>query len=269
MAYLTEAQKQGIGHLIQDWPIESLIDYDTVRPVENYSGSIPYDVESVMGFVLNPGSSTADPPEGPPFGLSRAYGTDPFIYMQDIEKFQPEWTPGATEEGRLNKEIAESIGHEARHHEFIKNPELLEDFNIPALEGMNKNSVPYTHMAHETYNHYLDAVARNELETEGFPMSREFYKFINTQRKPGEGAFGAHGVLNLFNNMKTKYMKHAAPKAGPMGRPLSPGPLRGPRQPAWSPSGADLSPGGGYGQSPTGRDVQGTPFSRGGILGAF
>ena len=38
---------------------------------------------------------------------------------------------------------------------------------------------------------------------------------------------------------------------------------------AWSPSGADLSPGGGYGQSPTGSDVAGTPFSRGGILGAF
>ena len=38
---------------------------------------------------------------------------------------------------------------------------------------------------------------------------------------------------------------------------------------AWSPSGADLSPGGGPGQSPTGRDIQGTPFSRGGILGAF
>ena len=37
----------------------------------------------------------------------------------------------------------------------------------------------------------------------------------------------------------------------------------------WSPSGADLSPGGGYGQSPTGSDVEGTPFSRGGILGAF
>jgi len=33
--------------------------------------------------------------------------------------------------------------------------------------------------------------------------------------------------------------------------------------------GADLSPGGGYGQSPTGSDIAGTPFSRGGILGAF
>ena len=28
-------------------------------------------------------------------------------------------------------------------------------------------------------------------------------------------------------------------------------------------------PGGGYGQSPTGGDVAGTPFSRGGIIGAF
>ena len=37
----------------------------------------------------------------------------------------------------------------------------------------------------------------------------------------------------------------------------------------WSPSGADTSAGGGYGQSPTGSDVAGTPFSRGGILGAF
>jgi len=37
----------------------------------------------------------------------------------------------------------------------------------------------------------------------------------------------------------------------------------------WSSSGADLSPGGGYGQSPTGSDIAGTPFSRGGILGAF
>jgi len=33
--------------------------------------------------------------------------------------------------------------------------------------------------------------------------------------------------------------------------------------------GGDLSPGGGYGQSPTGSDIAGTPFSRGGILGAF
>ena len=37
----------------------------------------------------------------------------------------------------------------------------------------------------------------------------------------------------------------------------------------WSPSGGDSTAGGGYGQSPTGSDVAGTPFSRGGILGAF
>ena len=37
----------------------------------------------------------------------------------------------------------------------------------------------------------------------------------------------------------------------------------------WSPSGGDSTAGGGYGQSPTGSDIAGTPFSRGGILGAF
>lgn len=52
------------------------------------------------------------------------------------------------------------------------------------------------------------------------------------------------------------------------GDPRRPGPGPGGGG-GWSPSGADLSPGGGYGQSPTGSDVAGTPFSRGGILGAF
>ena len=37
----------------------------------------------------------------------------------------------------------------------------------------------------------------------------------------------------------------------------------------WSPSGADLSPGGGRGQSPTGRDIAGTPFSEGGLATMF
>ena len=52
------------------------------------------------------------------------------------------------------------------------------------------------------------------------------------------------------------------------GDPRRPGPGPGGGG-GWSPSGADLSPGGGYGQSPTGSDIAGTPFSRGGILGAF
>ena len=263
MATLTELQKQGIGDLIQDWPIEPLIDYNRVRPMKDYYGSIPYD-EDTGGFVLNPGSSVADPSKGPPLGLSRAYGTDPFIYIIDLEKFQPEWTPGATEEGRFNKILAQDIGHEARHHEFIENPKLLEDLNIPAFEGMSEDSVPYTHMAHETYNHYLDAAAR---EDKKMNMDREFYKFITSQKKPGEGAFGLHGLINLFDKMKTKYMKHVTPRSGPQAsarRPIQPGGGGG-----WSPSGADLSPGGGYGQSPTGSDIAGTPFSRGGILGAF
>ena len=47
--------------------------------------------------------------------------------------------------------------------------------------------------------------------------------------------------------------------------------VRGPKpgNGAWSPSGADLSPGGDYGQSPTGRDIAGTPFSEGGLATMF
>ena len=48
-----------------------------------------------------------------------------------------------------------------------------------------------------------------------------------------------------------------------------PGPGPKPGDGAWSPSGADLSPGGGPGQSPTGRDIKGTPFSEGGLATIF
>jgi len=48
-----------------------------------------------------------------------------------------------------------------------------------------------------------------------------------------------------------------------------PGPGPKPGDGAWSPSGADLSPGGGPGQSPTGRDIRGTPFSEGGLATMF
>ena len=209
MATFTELQKQGIADLIQDWPIESLIDYDRVRPIEDYSGSIPYDKESIMGFVLNPKSSLADPPRGPPLGLSRAYGTDPFIYMQDTEKFQPEWTPGATEEGRLNKEIAESIGHERRHHLFINNPGLLEDFNTAAF-GYNTN------VAHESYNQWLDMVAGGKkLGTSDIYSDRRLKNYVFNKRQPGHGTLGITGLENLFRTATEKYRKHVAPKAGP------------------------------------------------------
>ena len=100
-------------------------------------------------------------------------------------------------------------------------------------------------------------------------------------KRPGEGILGTHGLADIFRNAQRKYKKHRVDdrnrkfverlknrRFGPMAqaaRPIQPGGGGG----GWSPSGADLSPGGGYGQSPTGSDVAGTPFSRGGILGAF
>ena len=81
----------------------------------------------------------------------------------------------------------------------------------------------------------------------------------------------------LYKKVKTDYQKKKQFEenkilmnvaGGTFDRP-GPGPKPGGGGGSWSPSGADLSPGGGYGQSPTGSDIAGTPFSRGGILGAF
>ena len=52
------------------------------------------------------------------WGYTRSKTGDPSLYIADIEKFSPTWTPGWTgdsDQERLNKRIAEVIGHEARH----------------------------------------------------------------------------------------------------------------------------------------------------------
>ena len=80
---------------------------------------------------------------------------------------------------------------------------------------------------------------------------------------PGEVRRGILGLQDSFRTAAKKYqeiMKNYQKR-------IEGG--RGDGGGGWSPSGADLSPGGGYGQSPTGSDIAGTPFSRGGILGAF
>jgi hypothetical protein len=52
------------------------------------------------------------------WGYTRPWTSDESLYIGDIEKFDPTWTPGWTGDSkteRLNKRIAETIGHEARH----------------------------------------------------------------------------------------------------------------------------------------------------------
>ena len=285
MATLTELQKQGISDLLGDWPIGDAIDYDRVQSMSTFepSESLGSYERSLLsnpnfkGFVHGVGVGTDEPP-GNPFGFGKEYGADPGIYVRNIDQFQPEWTPGATEEGRINRDLADVVGHEGRHMYFENNPELFEDINVTAL-GNNPNVV------NEEYNRWLDMMQGGGpgLTIPDLYQNRSLRHYMNMVR-PGEGPLGVHGLENIFNKATRKYRKHRVDdrnrkfvemlknrRAGPQGRvrpPIQPGGGGGGGG-GWSPSGADLSAGGGYGQSPTGSDIAGTPFSRGGILGAF
>jgi len=124
----------------------------------------------------------------------------------------------------------------------------------------------------DAWSDYLENLALQPTKG-GFYTTRRSKPTIN--RKPWEPRFTTmwgHGrTLPLTRREWVKKMKNRKeyniPTLGSDTRNVTRGPDGGGG--AWSPSGADLSPGGGPGQSPTGRDVQGTPFSRGGILGAF
>ena len=282
MATLTELQKQGISDLLGDWPIGDAIDYDRIQSISTYEppetlGSYERSLlsnPSLKGFVHGVGVGK-EPPPGNPSGIGKEYGADPGIYVRDINQFQPEWTPGATEEGRINRDLADVVGHEGRHIYFEKNPELFEDINVTAL-GNNPNVV------NEEYNRWLDMEAGSGSISETDLYQNNVLRHYLNMKRPGQGILGTHGLADIFNKATRKYRKHRVDdrnrkfvemlknrRAGPMAPPaarLQPG---GGDGGGWSPSGADLSPGGGYGQSPTGSDVAGTPFSRGGILGAF
>ena len=92
--------------------------------------------------------------------------------------------------------------------------------------------------------------------------------------RPGTGPLGKIGIMKILAKRGRPFLKKIALRAH-KNIEARDRPTREIFQPTggggggWSPSGADLSPGGGYGQSPTGSDIAGTPFSRGGILGAF
>jgi len=283
MAYLTDLQKQGLYNLLGDWPIGDAIDYDRIQSISTYEPppgapeSYRQDLtnENLKGFVQRVGVYN-EPPPGNPSGIGKEYGADPGIYVRDIKQFQPEWTPGATEEGRVNRKLADVVGHEGRHMYFEKNPELYEDIEVTGL-GNNRN------VTAETFNRYLDSLAKGESPSiEDLYDNSALVAYMDMMR-PGEGPFGQSGVEGLFNKATLKYKKHRRDDRNrkfvemlknrrpgpPAGRPIQPGGGRGDGGGGWSPSGADLSPGGGYGQSPTGSDIAGTPFSRGGILGAF
>jgi hypothetical protein len=203
MATLTELQKQGIYNLLQDWPIGDAIDYDRVQPISTYEPpeGLPQREknllgnENLKGFVHGVGVGNEAPP-GNPFGFGKEYGADAGIYVRNIDQFQPEWTPGATEEGRVNRDLADVVGHEGRHIYFENNPELLEDLNVTAL-GNNVN------IASEEYNRWLDGrLSESDL------YRNNVLRHYMMMDRPGQGRLGTEGIANIFKKAESKFRKH-------------------------------------------------------------
>ena len=227
MAYLTEAQKTGITQLLegQENPIVGgggLLDLDMVRPFHAYStpekATVPLDTKGYYGFVENPESSK-NIPLGPPSGLAKEFGANPFLYVKDVEKFQPEWTPGATEEGKLNKQLADTIAHEGRHKLFNEPRfnKILDMLNTSDLGGVGKKYLE------EEFNRYLDLVysGQGDYRKTHHPLSQDDLmqnsltrKFLYSDR-PGQGKFTQNQLLDLFWKMSQAYEKETRPRAGP------------------------------------------------------
>ena len=203
---------------------------------------------------------------------------DKALLKSETEGFQGYTTPGNWEMyvGSVDNPTAETAAtttHEGIHNIFD-----------PALTGMGEGVIQGTisdsgsalggeWTTQEIMTNYLSNLIHGENE----PFYPEVYNDLNqlvdysTMMRPGQGPIGMKGIMELLAKRGKPLLRKGALRAhrnieGRYQPPISPG---GGGGGGWSPSGADLSPGGGYGQSPTGSDIAGTPFSRGGILGAF
>ena len=159
-------------------------------------------------MVESPSTAEYVQAKGPPSGLYKERGVNPFAYVSDLEQFGMATGPRPDEQGRLNARIANAAAHEIRHQYFDDNPELLEDLDITAL-GNDPSIVE------ETYNRYLDSLAKGKS-----PSIHDLYenpaliKYMKMHR-PGQGPFGQKGIYDLFWKAAQKYKKHIEPKAGP------------------------------------------------------
>ena len=225
MAYLTEGQKSGLEYLLKDYPIQKagLINYDMLKPMRTYQVDPAVEDEfadldlsdaqnwGLYGLTEHPSIAEKVPPKGPPSGLYKERGADPFAYISNLEEFGMATGPKPDEQGRLNARIANAAAHEIRHQYFADNPELLEDLDITALGNDS-------YIAEETYNRFLDSLAQGKS-----PSIHDLYenpaliRYMKMHR-PGQGPFGQKGIEDLFLKAAQKYKKHITPKAGPPAR---------------------------------------------------
>jgi len=138
--------------------------------------------------------------------------------------------------------VGSASGHEIHTTPYVSDQDELWN-RILDLERI-KMQDPKNFQSHPMWGHFMDRARSHFAENTGFMSGPKRFR-------PKFETYYKHVKPSVI-----KYLQRVTGEDGPGGG-------------AWSPSGADLSPGGGPGQSPTGSDIQGTPFSRGGILGAF
>ena len=202
-------------------------------------------------------------------GDTPTYWTDPNLVPPDERTSEP----------LSNLDKARAIAHENRHRLMYDYPELYE--TQPTWsgieEGMTKKG-QYTmgdeHWRNEAFNRFQDLQNFPESRFRGDPRAAEWYPtgLSAVDLRPQDMYFDKiwrehwKPYAKRFNKKLKEISKRE--RRNVPGTPIVPmGRGRGRDRP--DRGGADLSPGGGYGQSPTGSDIAGTPFSRGGILGAF
>ena len=102
--------------LYETYKAKGLLDWDNIK---SYEDDINKLIENKN--IQNKGEQLGDllKLQSGAWGYTAPWDrTDDSLYIADIEKFDPTWTPGWTgdsEQEELNKRIAHTIGHEARH----------------------------------------------------------------------------------------------------------------------------------------------------------
>ena len=176
----------------------------------------------------------------------------------------------------FNLDKARVMAHEARHKQTTENPELYEA--QPDWTGLYAQSddpdpdeqriAKDIHWRNEVFNRFMDFKYFPDWQFRGRSATVYPRGLSSPDLKPEDMYFDKiwRDHWEPYAKNYEKIQKKIAERRNVPGTPIVPmGVGRGRDEP----SGADLSPGGGYGQSPTGSDIAGTPFSRGGILGAF
>jgi len=89
--------------LLETYKAKGLLDWNNIKSFDQDKTKTAEEIEKMKSSA---------------WGYTRPWTSDESLYIADVDKFDPTWTPGWTGDSkteRLNKRIAETIGHEARH----------------------------------------------------------------------------------------------------------------------------------------------------------